>query len=645
MHSTPLTSIEATEANEVRARSAAVPPRSWWILLLCLAIPNPAGAAATLTVETTTRLPDWSPAPIAPGQVTPDGRLVVPGDSSAALYRLAIGNSAGPLRGTAEVPAPALTLATEFLDRHNAALADGAFAADTEPDFDGPLALGPVAAIYHDPAVDDGRTPAYVEFKLLRPRVASPPATGGAFFGGRPEEKDARPDAGYVTVSLTPNDRPIAAYAFAGSTRYERLLARVPAVAPVARILRFDDAFMVAEDTAGRALASLGSAPYIPDPAVLSIPPDGYELELGTAALPPAVGPALTARQAESYADFVGTWKTNPVLRRILEARAAAAEEAWLFAGDGPKTVEVGLRQTVVLNSTGPAAIRAASAAPEVIRVDVDASSGRVQATAVANGESLVTLWQADGTRTVCLVATPDPAPGALHGQGRPVPHKTWIPGKQAGWYMAGTHYVSSWDEQRRYNQVENDSQMCSGTVSGCGPTAWAMYFGHWDRKGYPKLFADAAVADAPQFMGNPINPSVLACLRYVFDAVDEVCFDKLDRAATLPHKMHLGLQWSSSRGVGSTGNIKWGVPYLSPGSQDKALDSLRAGRVSIVGIGVYSHYPLAYGYRRWEWRGKYGTVWNVDYDLRCNMGWGSSHEPEWRNIGQLWYATHIRPQ
>ena len=133
-------------------------------------------------------------------------------------------------------------------------------------------------------------------------------------------------------------------------------------------------------------------------------------------------------------------------------------------------------------------------------------------------------------------------------------------------------------------------------------------------------------------------------CTRWLFDAVDGICFPNLDRTATLPTTMHRGMNWASHRNQSMTGTIKSGLPYLSPGCQQLARDAIVAGRISIVGIGAYSHYPLAYGYRRWEWKTKKGKTLRTTFYLRLNMGWGES-PPEWRSIEQIWYATSVRPQ
>ncbi len=628
--------------SEKPSRSPAHPSR-WtrWAALLAIAS-NPLHGA-TLQVERSEQVDQWIPVPITPGQLLPDGAIAVPSGGESGFFRLRIDGATGPVLSLDRMPAEAVALARDFVDRHNAAAAAGDADLDGVFDFDDLVALGPIGALYFDPAHDGGQTPAYAEFKLVRPPAPRPPGTAvpDQFFRDGAAEPESRPDGGYVTVCLHRGDLPISAHTDQGPARFEKLLARIPAGKPV-RLVRFDDAFMVAEDAAGQPLASLGSAPYLPDPGLLEMPPEGYTLEIGTAAPPPDdLGPRLVPAAAENYGQFLQAWRENPVFQRIREARAAVADEAWDFAGDGPKTVSIDLRETVVLNDATRPALRAESSDPESIGVEVDAASGEVRATGLADGDSLVTVWYPDGSRERCIVEA---------GPGDPIPQrgaalaKTHIPGQQAGWALIGTRYSSAFKDQPHYTQVKNDPQMCSTTVSGCGPTAWAILFGFWDRNGYPRLFADPAKADAPFGHGNPVNPSVRDCTRWLFDAVDGICFPKLDRTATLPTTMHRGLNWASHRNQSMTGTIKSGLPYLSPGCQQLARDAIVAGRISIVGIGTYSHYPLAYGYRRWEWKTKKGKTLRTTFDLRLNMGWGES-PPEWRSIEQIWYATSVRPQ
>lgn len=601
-------------------------------------------SAAQIHVERSANLQTWQPHPVAPGQVLPDGSLVVPADQAMSAFRLKIAAGGGPVIATADTPAGARALAEDFLRTLNARPPS-----EGDDDFElGPLQLGDVAALFFDPAHAGGTEPAYVEFKLRRaPEPSSGPAEPNPVFTHNQAGPDPRPDAGSVTVCLHRGDLPIPASAETGVARFEKLLARVPAGVPV-RLVRYDDTFMVAENGAGLPVASLGSAPYLLDPAILQIPPDGFTHETdGTTPPTGPLGPRIQGRAAATYAEFVTAWRTHPVFTAIRQARAVMAADAWDFAGEGPKTVAVPLRQTVALGSRPGPVQRAESSDPDIAQVAVSPTSGRAEATGVATGEALVTLWYTDGFRERCVVDVPGTTGGRLGPQGV-APHE-YIPGQKAGWTITAEKLVSKWSEQRKYTQVKNDPQMCPTTVSGCGPTAWAMFYAHWDRKGYPRLFGDTTLADSPEFMrpnkDAAIFPSIIDCLRSVFASVDEICFAKLDRAATLPGMMHLGEQWAMGRNVKLKGSYQFGVPYLSPGSRNRALDSLNQGRISIVGIGNYAHYPVAYGYRKWEWKTKKGKTLNTDYDLRLNMGWGSGHDPEWQGIAQLWYATNLRPE
>ena len=82
-------------------------------------------------------------------------------------------------------------------------------------------------------------------------------------------------------------------------------------------------------------------------------------------------------------------------------------------------------------------------------------------------------------------------------------------------------------------------------------------------------------------------------------------------------------------------------MPYLSPGSVGKARDSIQAGRPSIIGLGFYWHYPLAYGYKSRSYK-LLGITWDTQRYFKCNMGWGGS-SPEWRNGSSVWFGTNGR--
>ena len=94
-------------------------------------------------------------------------------------------------------------------------------------------------------------------------------------------------------------------------------------------------------------------------------------------------------------------------------------------------------------------------------------------------------------------------------------------------------------------------------------------------------------------------------------------------------------------RGAGQSISWKWGLPYLSPGSVSKVADSIKNGRPSILGLGNYWHYPLAYGYKARQYK-SLGIVWDTQRYFKCNMGWGGS-SAEWHNANSTWFGTHAR--
>jgi hypothetical protein len=143
------------------------------------------------------------------------------------------------------------------------------------------------------------------------------------------------------------------------------------------------------------------------------------------------------------------------------------------------------------------------------------------------------------------------------------------------------------------------------------------------------------SLADAPLYN----NDAVRDCNRYVFSRVGPLCVS--GQAATMPWNMAEGYRWANARGAGFSISWNWGVPYVSPGVRNKARDSIFAGRPSIVGLGFYSHYPLAYGYatRDYVWA---GITWDTAHYFLCNMDWGGS-SPEWQDGSSFWFATNGR--
>jgi hypothetical protein len=164
--------------------------------------------------------------------------------------------------------------------------------------------------------------------------------------------------------------------------------------------------------------------------------------------------------------------------------------------------------------------------------------------------------------------------------------------------------------------------------------------YGWWDRKGKPRSLGWFSSQDAPLY-----NDSwkVRACQREVFDYVNTWCVPfGSDQAATNPWDMYKGYKWGTiDRGVGIQLFYNWGVPYLSGSPRSRARSSIANGYPSIIGIGFYSHYPVAYGYKKRKWKAFCATVFTQTY-FKCNMGWGGS-SPVWKNGDSVWYGQQFR--
>jgi hypothetical protein len=113
---------------------------------------------------------------------------------------------------------------------------------------------------------------------------------------------------------------------------------------------------------------------------------------------------------------------------------------------------------------------------------------------------------------------------------------------------------------------------------------------------------------------------------------------------------MWLGFQWAPARGRGIAGASSWGLPYLSPLARAIAFGNI-AGlhRPSIVGIGFYSHYPLAWGIASrnyvatltYWWFGWHTSTWTVtsESDWITNDGQGNC-SPVWYGTADCWFGS-----
>lgn len=580
---------------------------------------------AVLELERSTNATTWEKVSLDPALLTTTGGVLQNMHDPRAFYRLKIhddGNAgfvtAFPLNNA---PAQALAIARQFLAE---LLIQDAESEGGDPEGAWTDAqLGPVCYPIYDPGLDGGRTPAYIEFKVVRPPLLpNGPPPNDPFGLSPPETADSNCDFGHLLVALTTNDFPVPSFSQSGATPVEMLLRKARTSGPV-KPLRFDDGLLVGEDAAGGIVGSIGNVPFFVDPRILEIAGrefQGFENEQGSQ---DDGAPSFPARGYESYKEFKADFAVNPLYVELRRLRASGAAQEWnaaLGIEPGVIRVPVGVRTTVLEDRQ----IQAAQVADtKVAIVNLPTGGKGLVVTGQQNGGTLLEVTYAGGgTESFVLVVGTGVGPTGGNAA-------------TAGWTAWKYWYAGNWSDQRRYEQFGNDPQMCPSGASGCGPAAWAMLYGWWDRKGSPRLMKNTTQADAP-FQN---DDSVRDCNRFVFDQVGPFCVN--GQAATMPWNMKAGRLWASHRNAGRDISWTWGLPYLSFGAISKAADSIKAGRPSIVGLGFYWHYPLAYGYKSRQFK-SLGVVWSTQRYFKCNMGWGGD-SAQWRNANSTWFSTNAR--
>jgi hypothetical protein len=581
---------------------------------------------AILQLERSTDLQHWQSVPVTPTLLTPAGGILQATNDPKAVYRLRIdsdqnaGFTAAML--LSDAPAFAVDIAQQFL--RDTLLEDReSQGGNPEGNWQDAI-LGPVCYPVYDLAVGKGKSPAYIEFKVIRRPIPLPdPAPDEPFPIRPPLAFNSEGDFGRILIALTPADFPVVEFAQSGPTHVETLLRASRANGPI-KPVRFDDGFLVAEDSAGAMVGSLGNEPFQMDPAILQIAGREFDGMADDSGQRQGESPQFPASPYKSYRDLRADFLENPLFAELRRLRAEMAKPEWdLIEGKEPASIQVSLDKAQQILPNQP--IQSASVQdPSVAELGFKPGTPGLWITGTQVGGTLLEVVFTDGTRqTFVLLVTSGAAKSATLNLA------------MSGWTAWQYWYAGNWSDQRRYNQFWKDPQMCVNGWSGCGPTAWGMLYGWWDRKGSPRCLKNTALADSP--LNN--DSSVLDCNRYVFNAVGPFCVN--GQAATMPWNMSDGYKWGLARGAGFSISWSWGVPYLSPGSRDRAIDSIKSGRPAIVGLGFYWHYPLAYGYAERKYKILGITVSTSQY-FDCNMGWGGGSS-QWQNASSTWFGTHGR--
>jgi hypothetical protein len=561
----------------------------------------------------------WTTAPVRAQQVTPDGKLLVPAQRDHEYWRLRVSapNDLGFSLGLPliNVPPTATKIARDFLTSHAAAgdTSVGDPVGDPFQAWRSSRLADTVIPVY-EAAIDGGRTPAYLEFKV----VANEPAPAPGSF--RTTDGPLKTDQGFILVSLTEDDFPVADFSTEGETQVERLRRR----AGTAQIkpMRFGSALIVAEVPGSAVLATEGTVLFRPSPELLQ-----YSNYVGTSFADTLTGvsnrsPELSLREPlqpyASYEEMKADYGTNAFFQT---PRARLKDEArvhWLIEKGTPPTVlrvQAGQTMTYLAGRDVRAArldspdedvfvARLTPLGREGLRLDGVTQGSGVLYVQVDGREELFTLLVTSTNEvfTAAGVFTPG-----------------WRPFTP---YEAGTDSDQAWYHQYQSLVFGGGGE---GNKVGCGPCAWTMLMGWWDWKGVPVIFRPynnagsglpnlkLGLPDAPKDDNNYSAEKMMHDFR---DQWVDPLFCNIDngQCGTPPDKMAEGIDYFASLrflynlvylpllqenllGYGYQAKWAW-APKNGVNEFNKlARESIHDGHPAILGVGWLSHYVVAYKY------------------------------------------------
>jgi len=253
-----------------------------------------------------------------------------------------------------------------------------------------------------------------------------------------------------------------------------------------------------------------------------------------------------------------------------------------------------------------------------------------------------------------------------LNAQASPAsPESVSIPAKAQGhWTDWHVYWAGTDADQRWYDQIDPHTPPNTKKYwSGCGPTAWAMLFGWADKQ---------AAGSSPYWAGrwglyranggrggDAVAPALMddGVKNMIWEIHQDVGVFGLWSA---PDHTWYGGTWASNmkdarnylNGRSHTRIYTWGtdvsIPWYGGAYRKHAISAIRdRGNPAVIGIGWWSHYPLAYGYAYRHWRAL-GRNWYTERHFYVNQGWGVAEDEQFGEHGwittNIWFAGEIRP-
>ncbi|HIG85198.1 MAG TPA: hypothetical protein EYG40_11630 [Verrucomicrobia bacterium] len=593
-----------------------------------------------IEVETSSDLKVWESLPLRE-ILTADDKLLHRTDKDQQWYRLKIKRdddekkivSSVPLE---DVPENLIKIAVDFIAGSTVSELAEDSAGDDGKGWGANSVLADYAYPIYNPGILEGQEPAFYEFVVGQQKdAAGDRNVGGPLSPNGPNEVGSWTvdgnvfKEGSILVSATSQVEPISSFATEGKARVAKLLER--AGTTNVKAVWYDVGYIAGEDASGKLIASLGNAPFkIDSTPIIQMLAKGTDSYENIYTPKGSSGPQIDAEKPEffnSYEEFKKYYLTDPLMVELRDRRAKAAILDWDIANG---------KQPPLL-SVIPGQQRLIGQKEQIDSFDLnldfeDEQAGKIDVLiqpavgAIIVGRELgpviLTLNHKDGKSSVYLVCV------VVRGDINPVQIGTWT--SWTKWF------AGNWNDQRLYYQVYDDPEMCPDGASGCGPTAWGMLYGWWDHKGAPGIYGNRRIGDAPL----SVDERIESMYRYLFDAMDTWCVPNSSSAATNPWDMHEGRRWASYRSVSISASSSWGVPYVSTGPYKKSRNAIKDGYPAILGIGFYSHYVTAYGYKYRKYRAL-GITWKIQRKFKCNWGHGDD-SPRWHSNKSVWYGQRV---
>ena len=587
---------------------------------------------------------NWQMRSLVPADVA-DGGIVVRRSGERGFYRLEIGprfeewgepGNPGEIP-TAQLPEHATRLAEEVLSNMRVLSW-----VDPDPDDDGEVpdgaddgsigdetVLAPFAYPIFDPAINGGVEPAYFEFPLVKGDPAPDEEEPNPLLPAGPNPSGDDCELGFIRVSNSRMIEPVVSFATSGKSPVVAL--RQSAGGLVVRPVLFNDGYLVGENPAGELVTAIGNHPFDVDiePFLQLVESGGSYSGSNGDEEEPSEFPGYEGepRRFASYQELKDHHLSSPVLQSGRDRRAALAQRKWEIQVDGifpqAEAIDVGETRTFL---DGQDVISVQIDNNHRVAVDVIAGGGGISVTGLEVGGVLIVAELSDGSMTELILDITEP--------GAPVV-------RSGNWVREPYRIVGNRDWYRpvRYYQYKNYPQMCRTGWSGCGPTAWAILYAHWDHHGVPQALGDPARADAPK---SRTNGADLACTDYVFGRVNPWCdFFWSGQALTWPWDLNRGIYWASHRGFNGTSRYTWGALWGDAGARRIAVDAVKAGRVAVTGVDSYQHYNVAVAHTQTIYRCGNHRYVAADW-LAFNNGHGDKHIV-WKDSHIVWWAADTR--